>query len=145
MGDFLYSEEVDLAKSVLYEEVYCGSLSGTSVKHLQTSRQQDGKQLGGSSETNMKIYKSITLCFLSLALALDVNAREPKIEYGSSSTLESLIHVHGSPSDWVKVNGKKFKRVIGYTPYYVAIPSWDMIVLVQSDFLNETSLSKRIL
>lgn len=44
-------------------------------------------------------------------------------------TLDSIINVHGSPEQGLRICGRTFRRVRGAPPYYIGVPTTSLVIL----------------
>lgn len=49
-------------------------------------------------------------------------------------TLDSIINVHGSPEQGLRICGKTFHRVRGGPPYYIAVPTTPLLLFAYEPF-----------
>jgi len=76
--------------------------------------------------------KSILLLGALACVALIAGAPPRKSQIPRSvtrPTLDSILNVHGSPEQGLRICGRTFRRVKGGPPYYVAVPTMSLVLL----------------
>jgi len=91
--------------------------------------------------------KKSTLLLAALALAgfiavlvIGTLRKDPSPKSVTRPTLDSIINVHGSPEQGLRICGKTFRRVKGGPPYYMAVPTTPLVMLAYEPFPGAKTL-----
>jgi len=66
--------------------------------------------------------------------------KDPSPKSITRSTLDSIINVHGSPEQGLRICSKTFRRVKGGPPYYVAVPGTPLVLFAYEPFAGTKTL-----
>lgn len=76
-----------------------------------------------------------------LTVAVVVTSRkDPSPKAVTRPTLDSIINVHGSPEQGLRICGKTFRRVKGGPPYYITIPTTPLVLFAYESFPGTKAL-----
>lgn len=66
--------------------------------------------------------------------------KDPSPKSVSRPTLDSLINVHSSPEQGLRICGRTFRKVKGGPPYYMNVPSTPFVLLAYEPFPDAKTL-----
>jgi len=82
----------------------------------------------------------VALVGVSTILVVFTSRKEPTPKSVTTPTLDSVINVHGSPEQGLRICGKTFRKVKGGPPYYLVVPSTSLVLLAYESFPGGKSL-----
>ncbi|HOK78328.1 MAG TPA: hypothetical protein PLW35_11480 [Verrucomicrobiota bacterium] len=80
------------------------------------------------------------LAALAVGVMVFTSRRDPSPKSVTRPTLDSLINVHGSPEQGLRICGKTFRRVRGGPPYYITVPTTPLVLFAYEPFPGARTL-----
>lgn len=80
------------------------------------------------------------LAAMTVGVVVFTSKRDPSPKSVTRPTLDSLINVHGSPEQGLRICGKTFRRVRGGPPYYITVPKTALVLLAYEPFPDARTL-----
>ena len=75
------------------------------------------------------LFTSMVLVVLVVVAVVFTARKDPVPKSVTRPTLDSIINVHGSPEQGLRICGRTFRRVKGGPPYFIPVPAMPLVLL----------------
>lgn len=86
------------------------------------------------------LFAVAVLAAAAFGVVVFTSRKDPSPKSVTRPTLDSLINVHGSPEQGLRICGKTFRKVKGGPPYYMNVPSTPFVLLAYEPFPDAKTL-----
>lgn len=86
------------------------------------------------------LFAVAVMATMAVGVVVFTSKKDPSPKSVTRPTLESLINVHGSPEQGLRICGKTFRRVRGGPPYYITVPNTPFVLLAYEPFTDVRTL-----